>query len=184
MRRFTSPTAKLADCTHHAPRDESHHAERDEYSNSHRSAGDAKHRRGTVALEFLWLAPVLLGLLLAFVEYTAIVSCEEKLCRASHAGCTAACHGASLHQIHEIVDRNLGCGPLGHHREIKVCRVVHTHHGVHLEPVHHPEHLPCGTEIVVNVECEAEKVIPNLLGRIGFRLCGEVLTGETTQCKD
>ena len=141
-------------------------------------------RRGSVALEFLFLAPVLLGLLLAFVEYSSIVSCEEKLCRASHAGCKAASHGANLHQIHEVVDHNLGNGAIRHHRKIEVCRIVHTHHGDRLEPVKYPERLPCGTELVVIVQCEAEKVIPNLLGRIGFNLCGEHLTGETTQCKD
>jgi len=144
----------------------------------------ANDRRGSVALEFLFLFPLFLGLVLAFVEFTTIIRCEEKLCRASHAGSKAASRGATRAEIAEAAGLALGSGTLGEHSRVEVSRVVRGPDGDYLVSVAHPEVLPPGTPVVVTVEAPTAKVVPNFLRAVGLDLCGEHLTGQTTFLKE
>lgn len=143
----------------------------------------ANDRRGSLALEFLFLFPFFLGLVLAFVEFATIIRCEEKLCRASHAGSKAASRGATRAEIAEAAGLTLG-GVLAEHSRVAVSRVAHGPDGDYLVPVEHPERLPPGTPVVVTVEAPAAKVAPNFLRLIGLDLSGDQLTGQTTFLKE
>ncbi|HVK08628.1 MAG TPA: TadE/TadG family type IV pilus assembly protein [Gemmataceae bacterium] len=142
-------------------------------------------RRGSVAVETLLFLPLFLIVLLAFVEFAAIVTCEQQLVRASHAGAKCAAEGATCEQIREVIDYNLGRGALCGHRRISVCRVVKNHHGhEHLVPVEDPECLPPHTLLVVTVEAPAARVVPNLLRCVGIRLSDDELSGQTAIRKE
>jgi hypothetical protein len=149
-----------------------------------RATSRSASRRGGLSLEFLFLFPIFLGLVVAFVEFATAVRCEEKLCVASHAGCKAASRGATREQIEAACRFNLGIGTLECNSTIEICQIVHSHHGERLVPVARPELLPPGTPIVVTVEAPAAAVTPNFLRAIGFDLCGEQLSGQTTLLKE
>jgi hypothetical protein len=142
-------------------------------------------RRASVALETLLFLPLLLAFLLAFVEFAATVNAEQKLVRASHAGAKCAAEGATLDQIREVVDYNLGRGALAEHRCISVAAVVRDRHGhEELVPVDCPEHLPPHTLLVVTVDAPTRRVVPNLLRCIGICLADDELVGQTAIRKE
>jgi hypothetical protein len=142
-------------------------------------------RRGSIALETLLFLPLFVILLLAFVEFAAIVNVEQQVVRASHAGAKCAAEGATLDQIRDVVDYNLGRGPLGCHRRITVARVVTDRHGCEeLVPVEDPECLPPHTLLVVTVEAPTTKVVPNFLRSIGVCLSDDELVGQTAIRKE
>jgi hypothetical protein len=155
-------------------------------------SANRRGRRANVALETLLFLPVLLAFLLAFVEFAATVNAEQKLVRASHAGAKCAAEGATLEQIREVVDYNLGRGALAEHRCITVSAVVrrhgngngHGHEHEELVPVDCPEHLPPHTLLVVTVDAPTRRVVPNLLRCIGICLADDELVGQTAIRKE
>ena len=148
-------------------------------------SANARGRRGSVALETLLFLPLFVVFLIAFVEFTAIVNAEQKLVRASHAGAKCAGEGATLEQIRDVVDYNLGRGALAEHRCITVAMVVRNRHGEEeLVPVEAPECLPPHTLLVVTVNAPTRRVVPNLLRSIGVCLSDDELVGQTALRKE
>ena len=150
-----------------------------------RSKRPSANRGGSVAIETLLFIPLFILLLVAFVEFAAIVDAEQKLIRASHAGAKCAAEGATEEQIREVVDYNLGRGALGCHRKITVATVVRDRDGCEeLVPVECPERLPPRTLLVVTVEAPTRRVVPGLLRAFGICLSDDDLAGQTAVRKE
>ena len=120
-------------------------------------------RRGSVALETLFVLPILLAVLWGLVEFALLLGAEQKLAEASG----VACRTGSLGHSDEAV-KDAGKTVLGPKQYEKA--KVHTKRW-------HDKHA--GSMIEVTVDLPATAASPSLLRLIGLDLSGQTLTGRS-----
>lgn len=168
----------------------------------------ATRRRGSVAVELLLLAPIVLGLILGVVELSMMTAANEHLSAASREGCRVAALGGDAREIRRAVYNHLGHGSLGQARILAIfledgkgqpiTRVLTLDDdddrdgGVNsftFPTGSGPGNgqgrpIPCGEPVMVRVEIAANQAVPDLLAFIGFSLSKTTLVGQTIMRKE
>lgn len=126
----------------------------------HRTRTD---RRGSTALEALFVVPILLAVLLAVVEFAMLLAAEQKLAEASGVGARTGSLGRSDDDIREAVKSVMG------HKQYEKGEVE-----IHRWDDHHT-----GAMIEVRVQLPAKAASPNVLRSVGIGLSDDTLTGRT-----
>jgi Flp pilus assembly protein TadG len=121
-----------------------------------------------VSVELFVLLPVLLGVLLAGIELSLLVSVRQQLAAASAQGARVAAQGGDLADVEQAVFKVLGDGALAD-------STVTTN----LD-----EKLVSGQNVIVVVEIEADMAVPDLFAFVGFSIKGETLAARTVLRKE
>jgi len=151
-------------------------------------------RTGSVAVELLLLAPIVLGLILGVVELSMMTAANEHLSAASREGCRVAALGGNANEIRRAVYNHLGHGSLAQARIIAV--ILEDGKGqpitsvLTLDDNDDRDHdrrgrpIPCGEPVMVRVEIAANQAVPDLLAYIGFSISKTTLVGQTIMRKE
>ena len=126
-------------------------------------------RKGALAIELLFSLPILLAILLATVEFSILLTARQQVTCAAREGARVAALGGSASDIRTNVDRFLGP---------QVARIEATLTDVNGDP------LPSGEPIQVVVSVPMGRMVPELLGFIGFSLRGQELTARSVMRKE
>lgn len=129
-------------------------------------------RPGSLSVEMLLLAPLLIAVVVAVVEFSLVVVALQKLEAASAIGARVAAQGGNARSVREAVLRALGQGRIGK------AEVVADLMGDDGYP------LPSGSPVEVIVAVKAGEVVPDLLGFIGFSIKDMKLRGRTLLRKE
>ena len=132
----------------------------------------AGRRRGTVALELLFVLPVLLLVVLAIIELSLLLGAEHRLTAASREGARVAALGGGPQEIEQAVRLHLGQGVF---QQATITAVLRDARG---RPLH------SGEPVAVDVKIAAQSAIPDLLCFIGFSIKGQTLCGHTVMRKE
>ena len=132
-------------------------------------ANSKKRRRGALAMELLFALPIMLAVLLAMVEFSILLSARQQVTSAAREAARVAALGGSPTEIRTIVDRFLGP---------QVAQIEATLNDVNGNP------LPSGEPIQVVVSVPMFRMVPELLGFIGFSLRGQELTARAVMRKE
>lgn len=165
----------------------------------------AKHRmysRGSVALEFLLILPIVVLLSVAMIQFALTLLADQKLLLAAYNGATAARHGGTEADIAIAVDKALPTAAYKTNRVIKVYRVnpplipngfpqdelIATISPTNVVTLANPLVTTAGqptlTPIKVAVEIQADKVVPNMLDYVGYDLANYTLLGAVVLPKE
>ncbi len=158
----------------------------------------ATRRPGSVAVELLLLAPIVLGLILGVVELSMMTAANEHLSAASREGCRVAALGGDAREIRRAVYNHLGHGSLGQARILAV--FLEDGKGQPITSIlsldddedrgrdHDRDRrgrpIPGGEPVMVRVEIAANQAVPDLLAFIGFSLSKTTLVGQTIMRKE
>jgi Flp pilus assembly protein TadG len=130
-------------------------------------------RRGSLTLELLLIAPVLLGLIAAIVEMSLIMAAQQRLTAASRAGARVAALGGTEAQVIAATQAVLGTGSLS---QAQITAVVTDSSG---------NPLPSGSPVSVTVSIRANLIVPDITGRLlGSCTSTLVLTAQTVMIKE
>lgn len=120
-----------------------------------------------MAVEVLFLLPVVMGVLFACVQLGLLVAANQQLTAASAQAARVAAQGGAEKEIRKAAEDVLGDGPLAgadiHYRLT--------------DDLGQP--LKCGDLVEVRVQMAATDAVPNFLGWIGFSAGDEPLVGRT-----
>jgi hypothetical protein len=141
-----------------------------------RRRGGPAARRGSVAAEFVLLAPVVIALLLAMVQFSMALTARQQLLAASREGARVAALGGDRHDVAAAVRQTLGGGPLG---QCEVCVMDGT--GC---PVAGGHEVPTGETVAVCVRLPTRKAVPDLLRFIGYSIKDEVIVVRTAMRRE
>jgi hypothetical protein len=152
-------------------------------------------RTGSVAVELLLLAPIVLGLILGVVELSMMTAANEHLSAASREGCRVAALGGNANEIRRAVYNHLGRGNLAQARILTV--FLEDNKGQPISSVltlddrddrddrdRRGRPVPCGEPVMVRVEIAANQAVPDLLAYIGFSISKTTLVGQTIMRKE
>ena len=159
----------------------------------------AIRRQGSVAVELLLLAPIVLGLILGVVELSMMTAANEHLSAASREGCRVAALGGNANEIRRAVYNHLGHGSLGQARIVAV--FLEDGKGQPITSIltlddddreggalsgrdGRGRPIPCGEPVMVRVDIAANQAVPDLLAFIGFSLRKTTLVGQTIMRKE
>lgn len=129
-------------------------------------------RRGGMAVELLFVFPILLAVLLGTVEFALWLSAQQQVTLASREGARAAATGGGQDDVTQSVRRALG------DVRFNAAEVVVTLTDANGDP------LVPGDPVAVQVRLRAGAVVPDLLRFIGFSIQNEVLVGQTVMRKE
>jgi Flp pilus assembly protein TadG len=129
-------------------------------------------RRGTVALELLLVLPIVLGVLLATVEFSMLLVAQQQLLVASREGARAAAQGGTLSDVQNAVQVFLGQGNLS---QASLQATLTDATG---------QPLPSGSPVAVALSLPATQAVPDLLAFLGFSIRSETLTAATVMRKE
>jgi Flp pilus assembly protein TadG len=131
-----------------------------------------RRRRGGIALETLFVLPVLVIVALAVVELSLLISARQQLLTASRDGARCAATGGSPREIEHAVRSRLGHGALA---QAKIKAILTDEAG---------RPLNTGEPVVVQVEVPATAASPDLLRVIGFSLQKQTVAAYTVMRKE
>jgi Flp pilus assembly protein TadG len=158
------------------------------------------NRRGSVALELLILAPVLLGLIFAVVQISTMTAANEHLAAASREGARVAALGGGPDEIRRAVWNHLGQGNLS--TAVVTAVITQKQDGTPImtvltdsngQPVDQTDDgndqnqgfpIPSGEPVLVRVETPAANATPNLMAMLGVNLQNSTLVGQTIMRKE
>jgi Flp pilus assembly protein TadG len=129
-------------------------------------------RRGVLALELLFVFPVILVVLLATVEFSMMLIAEQQLLIASREGARVAAQGGGLTDIQTAVQTFLGNGNLS---QASISAILTDQSGAV---------IPSGSPVAVSVRIPATKAVPDLLAFVGVTINGQTLIGTTAMRKE
>lgn len=129
-------------------------------------------RRGVLAVELLFVLPILLGLLLATVEFSMLLVAEQQILIASREGARVAAQGGDVPDIQAAVQTFLGQGVLS---QATVTAVLTDLAG---------QPIPSGSAIAVTVSLPARQAVPDMLVFLGYSISGDTLVGTTIMRKE
>ncbi len=135
-------------------------------------ARNRQTRRGVLALEMLLFLPVLLGVLLATVEFSMLLVAEQQVLIASREGARVAAQGGDTTDIQNAVQVFLGNGRLG---QATVTAILTDQSG---------QPIPSGGAVAVSVSLPATQAVPDLLVLLGYSISGDTLVGTTVLRKE
>jgi Flp pilus assembly protein TadG len=138
----------------------------------HESAAQRRRRRASIALESLFVLPILVIVALAVVEFSMLISARQQLLAASREGARAAATGGSPREIELAVRSRLGHGTLS---QAKIRTILVDEDG---------RPLASGEPVVVQVEVPATAASPDLLRVIGYSLRQQTVTAYTAMRKE
>jgi hypothetical protein len=164
---------------------------------------DSAGRTGSIALELLLLAPVVLGLILAVVEFGMMTAANEHLAAASREGGRVAALGGGPSEIVRAVQDHLGQGNLGAAQISAVLTqqadgtpILTALTDSNGQPIDDPlqnngqasngptQPIPSGEPVLVRVQTPANNAVPDMLGLLGVSLQGNNLIGQTIMRKE
>jgi hypothetical protein len=128
-----------------------------------------KPRRAALAMELLFALPILLAVLLATVEFSVFLSARQQVTTAAREAARVAALGGAAEDVRVIVDRFLGPS---------VARVDLAITDELGEP------LPAGEPVTVVVSVPTARMVPELLGFIGFSLRGTDIAARAVMRKE
>jgi hypothetical protein len=132
-------------------------------------------RRGWLAVELLFVLPIVLLLLAALVEFTLLLHARQRLAAASREGCRIAAVGGDADAVALATRRVLGNGKLGQ-AEILITGE---------DPENHADSTAAsGEAVAVWVKLPAALVVPDLLRIIGYSIRDEELVGRTVMRRE
>lgn len=166
--------------------------------------GSAPRRSGSVAVELLLLAPVVLGLILAVIEISMMTAANEHLAAASREGCRVAALGGNVHEIERAVYNHLGYGSLalaqitivilqdGQGNPLPVVANLDANgnptasiQGNNSDQDNNSGYpIPHGEPVMVRLDIPANAAVPDLLAFMGFSLNNQTLVGQTIMRKE
>jgi hypothetical protein len=129
-------------------------------------------RRGGMAIELLFVFPILLAVLLGTVEFSLWLSAQQQVALASREGARTAATGGGANDVNESVRLALGDG------RFNVAEVRVTLTDENGDPV------SAGDPVAVQVRLPAASAVPDLLRFIGISIRDEVLVGQTVMRKE
>ncbi|MFO0845110.1 MAG: TadE family protein [Gemmataceae bacterium] len=129
-------------------------------------------RRGGMAVELLFVFPILLAVLLGTVEFSLWLSAQQQVALASREGARTAATGGGKDAVNLSVRRALG------DTRFNAAEVVVNLADDNGDPV-----AP-GDPVAVQVRLPAGAVVPDLLRFIGLSIQNEVLVGQTVMRKE
>jgi Flp pilus assembly protein TadG len=137
-----------------------------------RESAALRRRRASIALESLFVLPILVLVALAVVEFSLLISARQQLLAASREGARAAATGGSPREIELAVRSRLGHGTLS---QAKIRTILVDKDG---------RPLASGEPVVVQVEVPATAASPDLLRVIGFSLRQQTVAAYTAMRKE
>lgn len=129
----------------------------------------AKKRRAALAVELLLALPVLLAVLLATVEFSVFLSARQQVTSAAREAARVAALGGSADDVQTSVARFLGPN---------VANIQSMLTDGNGDP------LPVGDPVTVVVTVPTFKMVPELLGFIGFSLRGTEISARAVMRKE
>jgi Flp pilus assembly protein TadG len=159
-------------------------------------------RRGTVALEFLLILPIVMLLTAGFIQFAMMLTADSRLLLAAYNGATAARHGGSETDIRQAVDKALLNNTYKTNRTIRIYRVdpptlpftipedvlIATIDPANVLTLANPpvntQSQPTLSAIKVVVEVRADKVAANLLKYVKYDLANYTLNGSAVLPKE
>ncbi len=132
---------------------------------SGRAGGD---RRATMAVELLFVLPILMIALVAMIEFSLLLTARAELLSASRAGARVAAQGGNDDEVKTMVKQMLGDGRLGD-AQVIVERV----------PADPLRPLDGRDRVQVVVHVPAPHVVPDLLGWAGISFRDQELAAST-----
>lgn len=129
-------------------------------------------RRGGLAVELLFVLPILLVVLLGTVEFALWLAAQEQVALASREGARAAATGATLPEIEAVVTQVLG------ERRFAVTQLS----AEIVDPLGQP--IVPGEPVAVTVQLPARAVVPDLLVFVGWSIRNESLVSRTVLRKE
>jgi Flp pilus assembly protein TadG len=137
-----------------------------------RIGGTSARRRGSLTVELLLVLPILLAILLAMFEFSALLVARQELLSASREGARVAALGGDENQVREAVSRALNA----HYDQAVTVRTLLTDSSG--EPVE------SGSPVVVRLELPTAAAAPDLLRFIGISIHGETIIAQATMRKE
>jgi Flp pilus assembly protein TadG len=129
-------------------------------------------RRAGVALELLLVFPILLGLLLAMVQFSMLLVARQQLAGASREAARVAAQGGDLTAVQTTAELYLGQGNLSN---AQVMATLTDSSGMP---------LPSGAPVSVTVQVPANQAAPDLLAFFGVSIKDEVVSAQTVMRKE
>lgn len=132
----------------------------------------ADRRRGTVALELLFVLPILMTVLLGTVELSLWLTAQQSVSLASREAARVAAIGGTQSDVEATVRLVLGDVRFA---RATVIAILTDESGLPLEP---------GAPVTVNVRLPAAVVVPDLLVFAGLSIRKLYLVGQTVMRKE
>lgn len=132
----------------------------------------ARTRRGAMAIELLFVLPVLLAFLFGMIEFSMLVMSRQQMLTASREGARVAATGGSVADVQQSMQLFLGTGSLS---QATVDVILTDSNG---QPV------ATGGPVAVTVSLPATQAAPDLLAFLGFSLQGETIVAQTVMRKE
>jgi len=114
-----------------------------------------RRRRGILALELLFVLPIVLTLLLAMVQFSLLMSARQQVTNASREGARVLALGGGADEVRWAVDRFLG------ENVAKINATLADENG---------DPIASGQPVEVVVSIPTRALVPEMLGIIGFGL--------------
>jgi Flp pilus assembly protein TadG len=130
-------------------------------------------RRGVMALELLFVLPLVLGVLLATVEFSMLLVAQQQLIISSREGARVAAQGGNQDDVQSAVLVFLGQGSLS---QATITAML-------TDPTT-GQPLPSGSPVSVTVSLPATQAVPDLLAMLGYSISNETLTAMTVMRKE
>jgi hypothetical protein len=132
----------------------------------------SRHRRASLAVELLFVLPLLLLVLLGTVELSLWLTAQQQVALASREGARAAARGGNAQAVLQAVQQVLGPN------RAPAAQVQATLTDASGQP------LPSGAAVSVLVALPAGRVVPDLLGLAGLSIANETLASQTVMSKE
>ena len=131
------------------------------------SRGPSQRRKGfLLAVELLLMLPIITALFRGMVEFSMMISSEARLAQASREGARTGAVGGSEDDVKEAVKTVLGTAQYD------------------LATVDSSLGTSVGDPVVVMVQIDATKVVPDFLAYVGFSIQNQKLVGRTVMRKE
>jgi Flp pilus assembly protein TadG len=128
-------------------------------------------RRGIVAVEMLLALPLVLGLSLAVVEFSLLLTAQQELIAASREGARVASQGGAQTDVVQAAQQVL----TGNLSSASITAVLTDSMG---------QPLASGQPVSVLVSIPANQAVPDLLAFVGFSIAGDTIAGQTVMRKE
>jgi hypothetical protein len=129
-------------------------------------------RRGSAAVELLFVFPVVLALLLGTVEFSLWLAAQQQVTLAAREGARVAATGGSSDDVNSAVALVLGSTRAS---QAQVVSVLTASDGTSLVP---------GDPVLVQVQLPASAVVPDLLIFLGLSIKNQAILSQTVMRKE
>lgn len=135
-----------------------------------------RRRRGILALELLFILPILMLLMLAMVQFSLTLHARQQLVAASREACRVAALGGDLGEVERTVRRTLGSGRLSD-ADVELTDETGT-------PIPAGMTVPSGEMVSVWLRLPTIHVVPDLLRFMGYSIKNDELVARTVMRRE